>query len=32
MSGVFNAAFGQEMTPGVPVFSRYFTMSPFHIS
>ena len=26
------AAFWQEMMPGVPVFSRYFTMSPFHMS
>ena len=32
MIGVFSAAFWQEMMPGVPVFSRYFPMSPFHMS
>ena len=32
MIGVFSAAFWQVMMPGVPVFSRYCTMSPFHMS
>ena len=32
MIGVFSAAFWQVMMPGVPVFSRYFAMSPFHMS
>ena len=32
MIGVFNAAFWQVVIPGVPVFSRYSAMSPFHMS
>ena len=32
MIGVFRASLLQEVSPGAPVFSRYFTMSPFHMS
>ena len=32
ISGVLSASFLQVVIPGVPVFSKYFTMSPFHMS
>jgi len=32
MTGVFSAAFWQVVMPGVLVFSRYCTRSPFHMS